>query len=83
MACDFASSQAIATWLLFSAGSSVLPRGLGLATAITSAAFFPHFEQRIRGASALSVIDQPTRRAKASGSISRHAPQSQITHTRN
>ena len=25
-----------------------MPRGLGLATATTSAAFFPHLEQRIR-----------------------------------
>jgi hypothetical protein len=39
------------------------PRGLGLATATTSAAFFPHCEQRRRSASSLSVIDQPTRRA--------------------
>jgi hypothetical protein len=45
------------------------PRGLGLATATTSAAFFPHFEQRSRGARALSVLDQPTRRARASGSM--------------
>jgi hypothetical protein len=34
-----------------------MPRGLGLATATTSAAFFPHFEQRIRCASSLRVID--------------------------
>jgi len=60
-----------------------MPRGRGLATATTSAAFFPHREQRIRSASSLSVIDQPSRRARASGSISRHAPQSQMTRTRN
>jgi len=46
-----------------------MPRGLGFATATTSAAFFPHREQRSRGARALSVIDQPTRRAKTSGSM--------------
>jgi hypothetical protein len=51
-----------------------MPRGLGLATATTSAAFFPQCEQRIRCASPLRVADQPTRRAGASGSISRHAP---------
>jgi hypothetical protein len=39
-----------------------IPRGLGFATAATSAAFFPQREQRSRGASALSVVDQPTRR---------------------
>jgi hypothetical protein len=38
----------------------------------------PHFEQRIRSASSLRVIDQPTRRARASGSalsllIDKHA----------
>ena len=41
----------------------LLTRGLGLATATTSAAFFPHCEQRIRGASASRVVDQPTKRA--------------------
>jgi hypothetical protein len=30
----------------------------------------------------LSVIDQPTRSARDSGSIARHAPQSQITRIR-
>src|ERR1700694_4978044 len=39
------------------------PRGLGLATATTSAAFLPHCEQRSRGARALSVVVRPTRRA--------------------
>jgi len=39
-----------------------MPRGLGLATATTSAAFLPHCEQRMRSASSLSVIFQPTRR---------------------
>jgi hypothetical protein len=50
------------------------PRGLGLATATISAAL--QLERRIRSASLLRVTDQPTRRARASGSISRHAPQS-------
>jgi hypothetical protein len=36
-----------------------MSRGLGLATATTSAAFFPHREQRNLGASALSVVDRP------------------------
>jgi len=39
------------------------PRGLGRATATTSAAFLPHLEHRIRSASSLSVILYPTRRA--------------------
>lgn len=60
-----------------------MPRGLGLATATTSAVFFPHCEQRIRCASSLSVIDQPTRRASASGSMCREAPHVQLTRTRN
>jgi hypothetical protein len=59
------------------------PRGLGLATATTSAAFFPHLEQRSRGARVSSDVDQPTRRARASGSISRTAPHSQTTRTGN
>jgi hypothetical protein len=42
------------------------PRGFGLATATTSAAFPPHCEDRIRGASSWKVSDQPTRRARAS-----------------
>src|SRR4029077_16421749 len=60
-----------------------IPRGLSLATAMTSAAFFPHLEQRIRSASSLSVIFHPTRRARASGSFWGDEPQSQITGTRN
>jgi len=51
------------------------PRGLGLATATTSAAFWPQREQRSPGVNSLRVVDQPTKRARASGSISRHAPQ--------
>jgi hypothetical protein len=58
------------------------PRGLGLATATTSAAFFPHLEQRIPGASSFGVTFQPTRHARACGAISRQAPQSQTTRTR-
>jgi hypothetical protein len=54
-----------------------MPRGLGFATATTSAAFFPHCEQRSRGASVFSVVDQPTRRAGASGSMdARHRARS-------
>jgi len=60
-----------------------MPRGLGFATATTSAAFFPHFEQRSLGARALSVVDQPTKRARASGSMCREAPHGQLTRTRN
>jgi hypothetical protein len=58
-------------------------RGLGLATATTSAAFLPQQEHRIRSASSFSVTFQPTRRATASGSISRQAPQSQMTRSSN
>ena len=36
-------------------------RGLGLATATTSAAFFPHLEHRIRGSSSPSVTFRPTK----------------------
>jgi hypothetical protein len=43
----------------------------------------PHCEQRIRCASCSRVADQPTRRAKASGVISRAAPHLQVTRTRN
>jgi hypothetical protein len=53
--------------------------GRGFATATTSAAFFPHCEQRNRGANSMSVVAQATRRARASGSISREAPQTQLT----
>jgi hypothetical protein len=50
-------------------GFSHAPRGLGLATATTSAAFLPHCEQRIRSARAWSITFQPTRRARASGFV--------------
>jgi hypothetical protein len=40
--------------------------GRGFATATTSAAFFPHCEQRNRGANSMSVVAQATRRARAS-----------------
>ena len=43
------------------------PRSLGRATATASASFFPHCEQRSRGARAPSVVDQPTKRARALG----------------
>jgi hypothetical protein len=47
------------------------PRGLGRATATTSATFFPQFEQRIRVESTASVADLPAIRASASGSMCR------------
>ena len=59
-----------------------MTRGLGLAAATTSAAFFPLLEQRSRGPKSSSVVDQPTKRARASGSISRQAPHSHTTRTR-
>jgi hypothetical protein len=37
------------------------PRGLGLATDTTSAAFFPHLEQRIRSVRSFSITFQLTR----------------------
>jgi hypothetical protein len=43
----------------------------------------PHCEQRIRDASSSRVINQPTRRARASGLISRTAPHLHVTRTRN
>jgi hypothetical protein len=46
-----------------------IPRGLGLATATTSATFFPHCEHRIRLASVTKVTDLPAIRASASGSM--------------
>jgi hypothetical protein len=58
------------------------PRGLGFAIATTSAAFLPHLEQRIGWASSFRVTFQPTRRARASGSISRTAPHPQVTRTK-
>jgi hypothetical protein len=57
------------------------PRGLDFATATPSAAFFPHLEQRIRGASSVSVTFQPTRRERlglnlaARGALAQHAHQ--------
>ena len=46
-----------------------MPRGLGFATATTSAAFFPHCEQRSRNASTLRVNDHPTKRSKFPGVV--------------
>ena len=57
-------------------------RGLGLATATTSATFFPQFEHRIRTASFASVTDRPAICASASGSICREVPHGQVTRTR-
>ena len=63
-------------------GDRPCPRGLGRATAITSATFLPHCEQRIRVASAASVMDLPAIRASASGSMCRDVPQGHVTRTR-
>jgi hypothetical protein len=41
--------------------------------------YFRKFEQPSRGTKSLSVVYQPTRRARASGSISRQAPHSHTT----
>ena len=62
-------NRLIATKGLVQGGASIYgffgtPRGLGLATATTSAAFFPHLEQRIRSASSFSVTFQPPRRSE-------------------
>jgi hypothetical protein len=57
-------------------------RGLGLATATTSATFLPQCEQRIRVASFVSVTDLPAIRASASGSTRRVAPHGHETRTR-
>ena len=46
----------------------------------TSAPFAPHLEQRFEVRPQSRVTDQLTTRAEASGSSSRHAPQSQIAH---
>jgi hypothetical protein len=56
-----------------------MPRGLGLATPPPLQRFSRHLEQRIRCASSFSVTFQPTRRARASGSISRTLPHAQRT----
>jgi hypothetical protein len=58
------------------------PRGLGLATATTSATFIAHSEHRIRAARAANVAARPAIRASASGSMCRDAPQGQVTRTR-
>ena len=58
------------------------PRGLGRATATTSATFLPQLEHRIRVASFVSVTDLPAIRASASGSMCRDVPQGQVTRTR-
>jgi hypothetical protein len=50
------------------------PRGLGLATATTSATFLPHCEHCIRVASAAKVTDLPGIRTSASGSMWRDVP---------
>jgi hypothetical protein len=59
------------------------PRSLGLATATTSATFFPHCEHRIRCARAANVAERPAIRASASGSMWRDATRWQVTRTRN
>src|SRR5262249_30088121 len=55
------------------------PRDLGLATATTSATFFPQFEQRIRVASFASVTDLPAMRASASSSMCRPVRHGHVT----
>jgi hypothetical protein len=55
-------------------GDRPRPRGLGRATATTSATFLPHCEQRIRVASVASATFLPTSRASASGSMCLDAP---------
>ena len=62
-------------------GDRPRPRGLGRATATTSATFLPHCEQRIRVANAASVTFLPTSRASASGSMCRDAPHGHVTRT--
>jgi hypothetical protein len=62
------------TLLINQRGFFGTPRGLGLATATTSAAFFPHLEQRIRVARAASVTDLPPMRANASRGGSKVVP---------
>jgi hypothetical protein len=63
-------------------GDCPRPRTLGLATATTSATFFPQFEQRIRAASFASVAHLPAILASASGSMWRDAPHGHETRTR-
>jgi len=59
--------------------SGVTPRGLGLATAMTSAAFFPHLEQRIRSASSYTDLGPASssisRRRAVANDSSAHVPQ--------
>ena len=62
-------------------GDRPRPRGLGLATATTSATFLPHCEHRIRAARAASVAERPAILASASGSMCRDAPHGQVTRT--
>jgi hypothetical protein len=66
--CNLSCNRLIATKGLVQGGASIYgffgtPCGLGLATATTSAALFPHFEHRIRCASSLSVTG-PTNQAR-------------------
>jgi hypothetical protein len=62
-------------------GDRPRPRGLGRATATTSATLLPHCEQRIRVASVASATFLPTSRASASGSMCLDAPHGQVTRT--
>jgi len=61
-------------------GDRPRPRGLGLATATTSATFLPHCEHRIRAARAASVAERPAILASASGSMCRAAPHAGHAH---
>ena len=71
-----------ATGVAYLGGERPAPRGLGLATATSSATFLPHCEQRIRAASFENVTDLPAIRASASGSMCRDVPHGQVTRTR-
>jgi hypothetical protein len=82
LGCQICLTRASLSVCLDQCGFLGTPLGLGLATATTSAAFFPHLEQRIRDASSCNVTFQPTRRARACGVISRQAPHSHTTLTR-
>ena len=55
------------------------PRPLGLATATTSATFFPQFEHYIRAVRVASVAERPAILASASGSMCRDASHGQVT----
>ena len=57
--CERVPAGREATSVAYTGGDRPPPRGLGRATATTSATFLPQFEQRIRVESAASVTDLP------------------------